>query len=76
MLYEYWEEQLKQLEEELETTENEERKEELLELIENTKEQMLFSPTKEDLWEYLHWQKERKGNYEEININSKMFSRW
>lgn len=55
MLYEYWEEQLKQLEEELETTENEERKEELLELIENTKEQMLFAPTREDLWEYLHW---------------------
>ena len=55
MLYEYWEEQLKQLEEELETTENEERKRELIELIENTKEQMLFAPTREDLWEYLHW---------------------
>ena len=55
MLYEDYQEQLAQLEQELKTTENEERKEELLELIENTKEQMLFAPTREDLREYLYY---------------------
>ena len=55
MLYEDYQEQLAQLEQELKTTENEERKKELIELIENTKEQMIFAPTREDLWEYLHW---------------------
>lgn len=55
MFHEDYEEQLAQLEQELETTENEERKKELIELIENTKEQMYFAPTKEDLREYLYY---------------------
>lgn len=55
MFYEDYERQLKQLEEELEITENEERKKELLELIENTKEEMIFAPTREDLREYLNY---------------------
>ena len=55
MLYEDYAKQLTQLEKELETTKSEERKKELIELIENTKEQMIFAPTREDLWEYLHW---------------------
>lgn len=47
MFYEDYERQLKQLEEE--------RKKELLELIENTKEEMIFAPTREDLREYLNY---------------------
>lgn len=55
MLYEDYGKQLAQLKEELETTENEERRKELIELIENTKEQMYFAPTKEDMHEYLNY---------------------
>lgn len=55
MYFEDYEKQLAQLEQELKTTENEERKKELMELIENTKEQMYFAPTVEDLKEYLNY---------------------
>ena len=55
MYYEDYKEQLAQLEQELKTIKSEERKKELIELIENTKEQMYFAPTKEDLKEYLYY---------------------
>lgn len=55
MLYEDYQKQLAQLKQELKTTENEERKKELIELIENTKMQMYFAPTREDLREYLYY---------------------
>ena len=55
MYYEDLKKQLLQLEKELKTTKNEERKKDIIELIENTKEQMYFAPTKEDLKEYLNY---------------------